>query len=85
MYSLSQLEKKSGITPSNSGKSGTQVLAKFWVIPEGHEQPAILDAQVAMLEYWSQTVRTPALVLEVFTQDQQFILDRLLVGKSCLS
>lgn len=47
----------------------------------GHEQPAILDAQVAMLEYWSKTVgtpRTPALVLEIFTKDQQFILDRLL-------
>ena len=44
----------------------------------GHEQPAILDAQVAMLEYWSKTVGTPALVLEIFTKDQQFILDRLL-------
>eukprot|EP00435_Cladocopium_sp_Y103_P034315 s3216_g8.t2 len=43
---------------------------------ERHEQAAILDAQVSMLEYWSQTVRTPALVLEMFTQDQQFILDR---------
>jgi hypothetical protein len=42
----------------------------------GHEQPAILDAQVAMLEYWSKTVGTPALVLEIFTKDQQFILDR---------
>jgi len=45
----------------------------------GHEEPAILEAQVAMLRYWIKTIQKPtALVLEIFTKDQQFILDRCL-------
>ena len=43
----------------------------------GHEEPAILEAQIALLKHWRSTnaEKPAALVLEIFTRDQQFILD----------